>query len=112
MLHGLKGSGKTTLCKYICNLVTKQLDKAVYFYINCQNFMSKTTATIYDQFKLIYRECIWYERSPCLVILENLDLLIENKSHSIDPSLMLYHSQIVESIKGYCCFFSYKSNSF
>ncbi len=40
VLQGLKGSGKTTLCKYICNLVTKQSDKTVYFYINCQNFMS------------------------------------------------------------------------
>jgi Cdc6-like AAA superfamily ATPase len=40
VLQGLKGSGKTTLCKYICNLVTKQTNKAVYFYINCQNFMS------------------------------------------------------------------------
>jgi Cdc6-like AAA superfamily ATPase len=41
VLQGLKGSGKTTLCKYICNLLTKQTDKTVYFYINCQNFMSK-----------------------------------------------------------------------
>lgn len=45
---------------------------------------------------MIIQECMWYEGAPCLILLENLDLLIENKTHSIDPSAMLYHSQIVE----------------
>lgn len=47
----------------------------------------------------MYQECIWYSETPCLVVLENLDLLIENKSHTIDPSSMLYHAQIVEALK-------------
>ena len=55
--------------------------------------------TIYDQLKLIYDECVWYKNTNCLVVLENIDLLIENKSHAIDPSLLLYHSQVVECKK-------------
>ena len=56
----------------------------------------KTADTIYDQLKLVYQECIWQSPSACLVILDNLDLLIENKAHAIDPSSQLYHAQIVE----------------
>jgi hypothetical protein len=58
--------------------------------------LGKTAETIHDQLNLIVQECVWYENAPCLIVLENLDLLIENKSHSIDPSSMLYHAQIVE----------------
>jgi len=105
VLTGLKGSGKTIICKYICNLISND---SLYHYINCQQFMNKTPETIYEQLKLVYSECLWYQNigsgggectPPCLVVLDNLDLLIENKSHTIDPSAMLYHAQIVEVIK-------------
>jgi ABC-type multidrug transport system ATPase subunit len=96
MLHGLKGSGKSTLCKYICNKISSYPLSTVYFYINCQNFMSKTPDTIYEQLKFVYQECLYYENLPCLVVLENIDLLIENKANSNDPSSMLYYAQIVE----------------
>ena len=66
----------------------------VYFLLNTD----KTPETIYEQLKIVYQECVWYVETPCLVVLENLDILIENKSHTIDPSSMLYHSQIVEGI--------------
>ena len=41
VISGLKGSGKTTLCKYVCNLISKQPYNSLYHYINCQQFMSK-----------------------------------------------------------------------
>lgn len=99
ILQGSKGSGKTTLCKYLCNLISQKPYKALYHYINCQNFISKTPDTIYDQLKLVYKECLFYQDTPCLVVLENIDLLIENKTHTTDPSSLLYYSQIVEVIK-------------
>ena len=96
MLHGLKGSGKSVLCKYICNLISNKPYNTIYQYINCQNFMSKTPDTIFEQLKLVYQECLWHENSPCLVVLENIDLLIQNKTNVNDPSSLLYYSQIVE----------------
>lgn len=41
VISGLKGSGKTTLCKYVCNLVSNKTYNGIYHYINCQQFMSK-----------------------------------------------------------------------
>ena len=35
-----KGSGKSTICKHICNIVSEKPYNCVYHYINCQNFMS------------------------------------------------------------------------
>jgi hypothetical protein len=61
--------------------------------------MSKTPDTIHDQLKLVYQECLWYENRPCLVVLENIDLLIETKANVTDPSSMLYYAQIVECFK-------------
>jgi hypothetical protein len=60
--------------------------------------MGKTPDTIYDQLKLVYQECVWHE-NPCLVVLENIDLLIENKASVTDPSSMLYYAQIIECLK-------------
>jgi Cdc6-like AAA superfamily ATPase len=97
-IQGRKGSGKTTLCKYISNTVSRAPFNYLYFVINCQSFISKTATTIYDQLKIVYDECIW-SSSPSLIILENIDLLLENKSFTIDPSLQLYHSQIIEVLK-------------
>jgi Cdc6-like AAA superfamily ATPase len=100
VLHGLKGSGKSTLCKHVCNLMSSEKYKTIYHYVNCQNFMSKTPDTIHDQLKLVYQECVWHgENNPSLVVLENIDLLIENKANVTDPSSMLYYSQIVECLK-------------
>jgi hypothetical protein len=73
-------------------------NRKVFDLFRISGFLGKTADTIYDQLKIIAQECVWYESSPCLIVLENLDLLIENKSHSIDPSAMLYHSQIVECL--------------
>jgi hypothetical protein len=107
VITGLKGSGKTTICKYICNLIS---NKSMYHYVNCQQFMNKTPETIYEQLKLIYLECLWHNLTPSLVILDNLDLLIENKSHTIDPSAMLYHAQIVQVIKEILVRFVWNNN--
>lgn len=107
VITGLKGSGKTTICKYICNLIS---NKSMYHYVNCQQFMNKTPETIYEQLKLIYLECLWYNLTPSLVVLDNLDLLIENKSHTIDPSAMLYHAQIVQVIKEILVRFVWNNN--
>jgi len=41
VISGLKASGKTILCKYICNLISKPPYNSLYHYINCQQFMSK-----------------------------------------------------------------------
>ena len=41
VLQGLKGSGKSTICKYICNQLSLAPTHGFYYYINCQNFMSK-----------------------------------------------------------------------
>ena len=95
VIQGSNGSGKTILCKSLCNY----LKNTVYFFINCQAFISKTPDTIFDNLKLIYQECLWYENKPCLVILENIDLLIENKTNNTDPSAFLYYSQIVQVLK-------------
>ncbi|RMZ93119.1 Peroxisome biogenesis factor 1 [Brachionus plicatilis] len=95
IIQGSSGSGKTILCKSLCN----SLPNTIYFYINCQTFISKTADTIFDQLKLIYQETLWYENKPCLVILENIDLLVENKNNNTDPSSFLYYSQIVEVLK-------------
>ena len=94
VVQGLKGSGKSTLMKFICNELADKKN-TIYQYINCQNFMNKTADGIYDQLKLVYEECLW-SHVPCLIVLENLDLLIENKTRTIDPSSQLYHAQIVE----------------
>jgi hypothetical protein len=48
--------------------------------------------------------------TPSLVVLDNLDLLIENKSHTIDPSAMLYHAQIVQVIKEILVRFVWNNN--
>lgn len=95
VIQGPSGSGKTILCKSLCN----NLENTVYFYINCQTFISKTPDTIFDQLKLIYQECRWYEYKPTIIILENIDLLIENKNNTTDPSTFLYYSQILEILK-------------
>lgn len=95
VIQGSNGSGKTILCKSLCNYLTN----TVYFLINCQTFISKTPDTIFDHLKLIYQECLWYENKQCLVILENIDLLIENKTNNVDPSAFLYYSQIVQVLK-------------
>ena len=41
VISGLKGSGKTTLCKYICNLISKPPCNSFYQYIDCQQFLSE-----------------------------------------------------------------------
>ena len=96
VLSGPKGSGKSTLCKFICNLYSTRPEiSCSYYYINCQNFMGKTVDNIYDQLKSVYDELSWHG-TPSLIFLENMDLLLENKSHTVDPSSMLYYAQIVE----------------
>ena len=95
VLHGLKGSGKTTMIKNICNKVLAR--GAAYYLIDCRKFMSKAVDTIFEQLKLVYNECRWHGPSVgSLVVLENLDMLIENKTHAVDPMSQLYHAQIVE----------------
>ncbi len=95
VLQGLRGSGKTTLIKYVCNRLVDDWN-GMFWYINCQGFMNKTVDTIYEQLKMVYEEAIWAGPRPCLVVLEDIDLLIENKEQTIDPSSQLYHAQIVE----------------
>ena len=70
----------------------------MYHYINCQQFIGKTADSIHDQLKLVYRECAWYDEnaSSSLVVLDNLDLLIEPKTATLDPSQMLYYALLVE----------------
>jgi peroxin-1 len=99
ILHGYRGCGKSTLCKYVCNYMSREPFKVIYQYVNCKNFIGKSVEFIHEQLKLVYQECLWYESCPSLVVLENLDLLIENKSESNDPNAMLYYSQIVEALK-------------
>lgn len=94
VLHGAKGSGKTTMVKDVCNQMSSR--GVMHYLIDCQGFMSKAVDTIFDQLKLVYEECKWHEPVGAVVVLENLDLLIENKTHAVDPSSQLYHAQIVQ----------------
>jgi len=95
VVQGLRGSGKTTLLKFVCNRVVEEWNGA-FWYVNCQGFVNKTVETIHEQLRLVYEECVWAGPRPCLVVLEDMDLLIENKEQTVDPSSQLYHAQIVE----------------
>lgn len=97
MLQGAKGSGKTTLCKYVCNKYLQTSIPLFYQFLNCQNIMGKSIDSINDQLRLIYEEALWCRNS--IVILDNIDLLMENFNSETDPISKLYCHQLIEILK-------------
>jgi len=99
LLTGPRGSGRTSIAKYLC----QELDSYPYYvhsvYVDCSSLKGKKIETLQRDWNLMFQQLI--EMEPSILVLDDLDLLASNQPNDQDNVMgeSWYFARIADLIR-------------
>ncbi|KAJ3333974.1 Peroxisome biosynthesis protein pex1 [Blyttiomyces sp. JEL0837] len=101
LVHGNRGSGKTSLVKHAANVVSKNLDIMAYSQIiNCDEMKLVKLSKIKETLQNAFDKAVW--QAPSLIILENIDRIVPAETEGDGTRSRQISEAIIEFIEKYC----------